>query len=437
MIRSPEELNDSGDALRVNFLDAAKEKITAGLALVACGAAIAGCSIKSSDGEEHFKDGELVQRAVVLGDMNEQNSLDAAEQLAPGNFPFHTNPDGSWKTNSKERWTSGFFAGSLWLAYEDTPEETRLNTKGPIKDDLRIQAERWTDALESQKYNTKNHDIGFQIMTSFGNGYRITKDEHYKDVMLTAADSLASRYNREVGSIRSWGPADGKGDFHVIMDNMMNIELLFWGAKNGGNPEWADMARQHALTTMENHFRPDGSAYQLVKYDPVTGEVRQKKNFQAQSDETTFARTQAWAIAGFTIAYHETKDERFLDTARKASEYFLKNLPEDNVPYWDFQASNIPDEPRDSSAAAIVSSYLFELSKVDPDEDQRKAHFDSARKIFSSLVNGYLVGDTDNSMALLDHGSQGKKSGLFDVGLSYGDYYLAEAARHAEQAASK
>lgn len=346
--------------------------------------------------------------------------------LEKDRFPYLT-AKGKWETTKDSAWTSGFYPGINWLISEkDSPDlYAATNYFASIK----------TEELEDQKNNDTSHDIGFMMMPSFGNGYRLTGNEHYKDVLLTSATTLASRYDEKVGAIRSWGKKADPENYKVIIDNMMNLELLFFAAKHGGKEEFSEIAKRHAETTMNNHIRPDGSVYQLVDFDQKTGEAKSKENVQGHNNDSVWSRGQAWAIGGFTIAYRETEDPRFLDTARGAADFFIANLPEDKVPYWDFKAPNIPDEPKDSSAAAIAASYLLELSSVEQDETRQGKYFNAAQDILSSLISPkYLSKDGE---ALLKHGTQHKnKNEGVDSGIVYGDYYFLKALSGYQQAVS-
>jgi unsaturated chondroitin disaccharide hydrolase len=336
-----------------------------------------------------------------------------AQSLAPPAYPSLTKPDGSWETRGANWWTSGFLAGSLWFAYGDTGDPS-----------WREQAERWQAGLESQKNNTSTHDLGFMILNSFGSAYELTGVEAYRQVVLDAAASLATRFSPVVGCTRSWN-SSSSDDFIVIVDNMMNLELLFWGARNGGDPAWRGMAISHALKTMENHVRPDGSTYHVVDYDPGTGAVRRKRTVQGLSTESTWSRGQAWALHGFAIAYRETGDARFLDTARRTADYFVAGLPADRVPYWDFLAPS--GDPRDSSAAAIAASGLLELSRLEPDRTRAAGYFEAAGAILDSLSSSAYLATDGSSQAILLHGTSHKPAGSFDTGLVFGDYYFVEA----------
>ncbi|MEO7909866.1 MAG: carboxypeptidase regulatory-like domain-containing protein, partial [Roseiflexaceae bacterium] len=343
-----------------------------------------------------------------------QQLTETAGSLSPTSYPFATNPSGTWESTRASNWTSGFFPGSLWLLYQHTGEGVWL-----------ARAQQWQRALESQKTRTDTHDLGFMIFNSFGNGYRITNNDSYRQVVLTAASSLSKRYNPVVGCIKSWD--GGATDFKVIIDNMMNLELLFWAAKHGGDPAWYNMAVSHALKTREQHVRSDGSTYHVVNYDPNSGTVQSKETAQGYSAASTWSRGQAWAIYGFTMTYRETGDTRFLDTARATADYFITHLPVDAVPYWDFQAPNIPNEPRDSSAAAIAASGLLELSRLEPNATRGQYYRDTAKTILLSLSSRTYLAEGTSNHAILLHGTGNKPKGSSDTGLIWGDYYFLEA----------
>jgi unsaturated chondroitin disaccharide hydrolase len=330
-------------------------------------------------------------------------------------FPRYTRETGVWKTAGSADWTSGFYPGCLWYTYELTGDTAYLSA-----------ARRWTEKLDAQKFNTRTHDVGFIINSSFGNGYRLSRTEEYRDVLITAAGSLATRYSSVVRSIRSWD--NRKWAFPVIIDNMMNLELLFRAADLGGAPRLREIAVNHAVTTMTNHFRNDGSTYHVISYDSTTGVVLVKETHQGYANESVWARGQAWAIYGFTMAYRETRDERFLATAIMAARYFIDHLPSDAVPYWDFAAPGIPHEPRDASAAAIACSGLMELSTYAHDASMKTSCSDAAKRILRSLCMPPYLAEGSNSMGILNHavGNMPARSEV-DVSLIYGDYYFLES----------
>ncbi len=331
-------------------------------------------------------------------------------------IPRYTLPDGRWQTSTPSEWTSGFFPGTLWYLYEQSRDTVLRNAAG-----------RWTVLVEGQKLNSRTHDVGFMINCSFGNGYRITGDPRYREVLLQAARTLSGRFNPKVGCIKSWDWPK-QWPFPVIIDNMMNLELLMWASRNGGGDTLAAIARSHALRTIENHFRPDGSTFHVVDYDPLTGAVVTRQTHQGTADSSVWARGQAWAIYGFTMMYRETRDPRFLGAARRAAGFFLGHLPPDDVPYWDFDAPGIPNEPRDASAAAIAASALIELARFCPPSGEGYRYRQAATEILSSLCSPEYLADPSSSYGILKHAVGNKPANKeVDVSLVYGDYYFVEA----------
>jgi unsaturated chondroitin disaccharide hydrolase len=333
-------------------------------------------------------------------------------------FPRSTNTDdGTLMTSGPDYWCSGFFPGSLWRLYEYSGDQNVL-----------VEAIRRTAPLEKEKLNTGTHDLGFILYNSFGNGYRLTENPIYKDILLTGAKSLISRYNDTVGCIRSWSWGNWK--FPVIVDNMMNLEYLFWATKITGDSTYYKIAVSHSEKTIRNHFRADWSSYHVVDYDPSSGEVLLKQTHQGASDESAWARGQAWGLYGFTVVYRETGNLKYLEAAKNIANYILNNpnLPEDMIPFWDFNAPEIPDAKRDASAAAIISSALLELQKY-VDEDLSRKYLKAAEKIIRTLSSpAYRAKPGENNNFILMH-SVGSMPGNYeiDVPLSYTDYYYIES----------
>jgi unsaturated chondroitin disaccharide hydrolase len=330
-------------------------------------------------------------------------------------YPRSTTPEGKWKTIPIRDWTSGFFPGILWYLNEVTGSRS-----------FKESAERWTEGLTPLQFYSGSHDIGFMVFCSFGNGYRLTNNAEYKKVLLQTANTLTTRFNPTVGCIKSWD--NRKWPYPVIIDNMMNLELLFWAAKNGGTQHMYDVAVRHAENTMRDHFRPDGSTYHVIGYDSTNGNILSKGTHQGHSDASCWARGQAWAIYGFTMAYRFTKDVRFLQTARKAADYFIAHLPEGKVPYWDFQAPDIPQEPRDASAAAIAASAFFELSTYGEDPSLQNKYYGNGVAMLESLSSTPYFSERTEAPGIIHHAVGNKPSnGEVDVSLIYGDYYFVEA----------
>ena len=329
-------------------------------------------------------------------------------------FPFSVNPDGTSKDSKSVWWCSGFFGGSLWSLYEFTKD-----------DKWKAAANRWTMAVSNEQYNTNTHDLGFMLYCPFGSGYRLTQNETYKSVLLKGAESLATRFDPKIGLIKSWNKFQEKYDYPVIIDNMMNLELLFWASKTTGNPKYYNICVTHADNTLKNHFREDFSSYHVVCYGP-NGEVLAKKTHQGAADESAWARGQAWGLYGYIVMYRETKDKKYLKVAKSIAKFILENpnLPEDKIPYWDFSK---PGEERDASAGAITASALFEMSQY-VSKKEAKYYKAMATKMLESLSNSYFRADGGNNGFILKH-STGNKAGNVevDVPLNYADYYYLEA----------
>ncbi|MDB5012628.1 MAG: glucuronyl hydrolase, partial [Daejeonella sp.] len=293
--------------------------------------------------------------------------------------------------------------------------------------ELKSAAIKWTEALEKEQYNKGTHDLGFMLYCSYGNGYRLTKNEAYKPILLQGAESLSTRFDPKVGLIKSWNKFQ-QFNYPVIIDNMMNLEFLFWASKVSGNNKYRDLSITHADNTLKNHFRPDGSSYHLVAYDSV-GNVLAKKTAQGAADNSAWARGQAWGLYGYTVMYRETKQKRYLDQAVKIANFYINhpNLPKDKVPYWDFNAPNIPNEERDASAAAISASALLELSKY-VKKDLGKKYNSFAEDVLVSLSSPEYFAASGNNNFILKHstGHKPAKSEI-DTPIIYADYYYIEA----------
>jgi unsaturated chondroitin disaccharide hydrolase len=324
----------------------------------------------------------------------------------------------SCRKASKEEWTSGFWPGILWYDYEATKDPK-----------IKAEAEKFTASLGFlSKTPAYDHDLGFLVFCSYGNAYRLTKNPVYKKIILDTADSLATLFNPKVGTILSW-PREVKArnwPHNTIMDNMINLEMLFWAAKNGGDKRLYDIAVSHANKTMKCQFRPDYSSYHVAVYDTVTGNLIKGVTHQGYADNSMWARGQAWAIYGFTVCYRETKNPEYLSFVQKVTDIYLKGLPEDYVPYWDFSAPDIPNAPRDASAACVVASALLELSTY-LDKDKSEEYKDAAVKMLKSLSSpAYQCGDAKPAFLLHSTGHWPNGSEI-DASIIYADYYYIEA----------
>lgn len=325
-------------------------------------------------------------------------------------FPRAHGEAGPWKTVGPDDWTSGFFPGTLWLLYQAT---------GEVR--WREAAWRWTTPLASQALRTNTHDLGFMIGLSFGNAVRLTGDEASKNVVRQAAASLAQRYSPVTHAMRSFD--EWHWQFAIIIDSLMNLGPWLWGAANGGDPAWRDMAVAHGRTVLASLMRADGSTFHLADLYSRTGGIRRQETYQGYANSSVWSRGQAWAMHGFASLYQATGEAVFLDAAMRASDAFLARLPEDQVPYWDFDAPINATTPRDSSAGAIAASALEMLCTQAP-LPAKARYCDAGLRLLGALATDRYLAPA-GSAAILRHGT-GPDSEI-DTALIYGDFYFVEA----------
>lgn len=340
--------------------------------------------------------------------------------------PVTTNDKGEVYYCGYADWRSGFFPGSVWYLYELTGDNSLL----PL-------AQKYTEALDEAKKLTWHHDIGFIVNCSYGNGLRLSGKAGYKDVMIESAKSLCTRFREKPGVIQSWNVTGNswqakKGwECPVIIDNMMNLELLFEATKLTGDSTFYKIAVSHADRTLKEQFRPDGSCYHVIDYSISDGTVRHRQTAQGYADESVWSRGQAWAVYGYLMCYRYTGDKKYLDQAIKTFNFMKKHvrMPEDLVPYWDMDAPNIPNEPRDVSSAAIIASALYEMSTYNiPEVQSCKEYADKMMESLSSDKYTAKLGENGrfilmHSVGSIPHGTE------VDKPLNYADYYYLEALK--------
>ncbi|MDP3433063.1 MAG: glycoside hydrolase family 88 protein [Bacteroidota bacterium] len=325
-----------------------------------------------------------------------------------------------WSLVGIHDWTSGFWPGILWYDYEYFRND-RIKEKA-------IQYTEYLQPLVNPNQKV-DHDIGFQIFCSYGNAYRLTGDEKYKKIILEAAAKLSELYNPVVGTILSWPNMVQKMGWphNTIIDNMMNLEILFWASKNGGDKRYYDMAVSHAMVTKKNAFRENGSCFHVAVYDTISGKFIKGVTNQGYSDGSMWARGQAWAIYGYTMVYRETLDKQFLRFAEKVANIYLDRLPEDYIPYWDFDLPSIQDEPKDASAAAIASSALLELAQLEDNKEMAERYRSAAIVMLNNLSSKkYQSRNANNSFLKHCTGNHPSKYEI-DASIIYADYYYIEA----------
>lgn len=371
--------------------------------------------ISSCSREEKL--GTIIDNALSF---SEKQYLLMAEKYADQDSVLPRSFENGKNTTSDSRWwTSGFFPGSLWYLYENNENSEILKY-----------AKLYTDRVEREKFTTDNHDVGFMLYCSFGNGLRLTGEKRYEETLLTGAHSLATRYNPNVGLIRSWDHNKDRWQYPVIIDNIMNLELLLWAYEYSGDEKFKEIAVSHADKTIEHHFHPDFSSYHVVSYDTISGLPHIKQTHQGYSDESMWSRGQAWGLYGYTYLYRILNDERYLNQAQNIADCIIHhpNMPENYIPYWDYNSPDIPDTYRDASAASIMASALVELSDY-VNKNKAKEYMAVAEKQIRTLASPeYTANLGENGYFILKHSTGAYPfNSEIDVPLTYADYYYLEA----------
>ncbi len=367
----------------------------------------------SCSGKQHTQ--ELLDRAEV------QTGLLLDDAYRADAIPRTVEPDGQtqWLTGKTFDWTEGFFPGTCWQFYALTGEESWREG---------------AEALQAKFRNhtsASNHDLGFVFHCSYGAGFKLTGDPMFLEVLVEAGNTLIGRFNPTVGAIKSWDENNGwqasRGwTYPVIIDNMMNLEMLFELTDWTGDQRYREVAIAHANTTMKHHFREDYSSYHVIDYDTITGQPLNKHTAQGYAHESAWARGQAWALYGYTLCYRYTFDPVYLGMACRIADYIIQSplIPEDKIPYWDYNAPGVPDQPRDASAAAVTASALIELDRY-----AEKDYYTYASEVLKVLSSDeYLAKPGTNNHFLLMHSVGSIPHGAeIDVPLNYADYYYVEA----------
>ena len=362
---------------------------------------------------------KVIERSMEVAEQHIRNMvtvLDSQNDRLPRSFNPQT---GELITSNSSWWCSGFFPGSLWHLYEYTKN-----------DEFRKLAEQYTTRVENEQFNKGTHDLGFMIYCPFGNGLRLTGNATYQEIIVNASHSLCTRFNSKIGLIKSWEHNRDKWQYPVIIDNMMSLEMLMWAFKNTNDSTFYNVAIIHADNTIKHHFRPDYSTWHVVSYDTITGQPHVKQTHQGASDESMWARGEAWGLYGYTMMYRESEKKEYLNQAINIADLMIghPNMPEDGIPYWDYNAPKIPNEERDASAGAIMASALIELSGY-VDDARKIKYIEQAEKQIRMLASPeYLAEPNTNGNFIIKH-CVGHKPGNseIDVPLTYADYYFLEA----------
>jgi unsaturated chondroitin disaccharide hydrolase len=340
-------------------------------------------------------------------------------------IPFSSNANGTWERVPSDDWMSGFLGGILWYIYEHNREPYWQKA-----------AEFWTAPLRKEQFMAKHHDIGFMLYCSFGNGLRLTQNESYKPILIQAAKTAISRFNPTVGTIKSWNRRPG--EHYTIIDNMMNLELLLWAFKETKDSTFYKVAVRHADVTLQNHFRPDHTSYHVLVYDSASGSLVRKITAQGYSDNSMWARGNAWGIYGFTMMYRETGLERYRIMAQQAADVFIKKLPTDHVPYWDFDAPITPQTKKDASAGAIAASAFIDLSILAETKTDKAKYYKAAVNQLNALsTSSFLAVEENYQCVLLHSGYNVAKNHMADVNMTFADYYYLEALHKLKALKSK
>jgi unsaturated chondroitin disaccharide hydrolase len=366
-----------------------------------------------------FRNADAASKSEYLQSLEfVKRQLERLCTLAADGYPDYTE-NGKWKFQGPDEWTAGYFPGMLWKIYEQTHETAWLK-----------RARRWTEPIAAFRHDERDLNFGLLFKPTFTEGYRLTGDENYRQMALEAAANQAKRYIPEGKYLPSWGRlGDPKEQGFIIIDSLIDMSLLFWAAQEEHNPFLFDVAHNNSLVILQATVRKDGSSIQVVELDPQTGHKRRDLSKQAYSINSCWSRGQGWGIYAFAEIYQYTRDYRFLKAAQRMADYYLAHAPSDLIPYWDFLAPNIPNDVRDSSAAALVASGLLELARLVTDPSRQESYHEAALKIVDSLTRNYLAsGEARNNGRILMHGTLHKPAGIgVDESLIFGDYYYLEA----------
>ncbi len=360
---------------------------------------------------------KLVDNAIEKSLLALKNSV--SEVKDPALYPTYASKDLRWKLKTSADWTSGFYPGSLWYAYQ-------------LSKDVQFKkwAIDWTAGIEKEKYNFKTHDLGFRFGCTFVKGLTLapndTATKRYKEIILTAASTMDKRFYPQIGAYTSdWDFKPLPNSVPVVIDIMMNLEMLLWSAQNGGDTGRINRCKTHVATSFRDLIRNDASSYHIARYDSTSGKLLQQGQLQGDTDESTWTRGHAWMIYGLVTVYRFTKEEQYLQKAIQVTDYFLNHLPKDRIAPWDFQSSLLI---KDASASAIVCSALFELQGYLTNKSQKQYYLLEAKKILASMCAAPYFSEGKGTNCLLLHSTQYYyRTDNTDVPATFADYYFMES----------
>ncbi|WP_105382725.1 glycoside hydrolase family 88 protein [Neorhizobium alkalisoli] len=367
-----------------------------------------------------------------ITDIEVKNALDVAVEQVRRNLPKftyasqnHSSVANIYPAVANDQWTAGFWPGEIWLAFEHTGDKVFQHA-------AQIQVQSFLHRIVN-RIETDHHDMGFLYSPSCVAAWKLVGDEDGRKAALLAADQLIERFQPIGQFIQAWGRKGVAEEYRYIIDCLLNLPLLYWASAQSGNPKYREVALVHARTTLANSVRSDDSTYHTFYMDPATGAPVRGVTKQGYSDESAWARGQAWGIAGMAFSYRYEPLAEYRGAFERLLAFYLNRLPADMVPYWDLTFSDKDGEPRDSSSASIVACGLLEMADLVPTEDAAR-YRELARRMIKSLADGYAVRDPAISNGLVLHGTYSKKSPFntcrgegVDECVSWGDYYYMEA----------
>jgi unsaturated chondroitin disaccharide hydrolase len=368
----------------------------------------------------------------MITDKEVEEALRFATEQVLHNLPEFTNQfqnayseNNFYKPIENRNWTTGFWTGEIWLAYEYSGDE-RLKAAAEIQIDSFLQRIDY-------KIEVDHHDMGFLYSPSCVAGYKLAGNLIGKHAAIKAADQLITRYHPIGEFIQAWGPMDEPENYRLIIDCLLNLPLLYWASEETGDNKYRDIADKHIHTAIKNVIREDYSTWHTFFFDMKTGAADHGATCQGYRDGSAWARGQAWGIYGCALAYKYTKREEYIDIFKHVTGYYLEHLPKDMVPFWDLEFTDGDDQPRDSSSASIAACGMLEMIKYMNTNDA-ETYRTLAMQIMKSVYDNYAVKDKKVSNGLVLHSTYSNRSPFntcnhygVDECNSWGDYFYMEA----------